>query len=107
MPRLARQQSVANTVVDLFQADQREINLQFIMVSNRDVAATTFRIWYSSGGAGQVDSDATHYDTPLPANDTIFICYPEGYKMAQNDVVRFMVPTSTVNVMLFGEKPIV
>lgn len=107
MPRLARQSSVANTVVDLFQAYQREINLQFLMVTNRDSSATTFRIWYSTGGAGQVDADASHYDTPLPANDTIFICWPENYRMAQNDTVRFSAPTSLVNVALFGEVPII
>lgn len=107
MPRLAKVQSVANTVVDLFQADQQKINLQFMMVANRGASATTFRIFYSSGGAGQVDSDATHYDTPLPANDTIFICWPENYQMTQADTVRVLAPTSTVNFMLFGEKPII
>jgi len=73
-----------------------------IVVSNRSVVSTTFRLGIAVAGAATDLKQYLAYDAPIDSNETI--TFTIGATLAATDVVRIYAVLATVSVNVFGEE---
>ncbi len=71
-----------------------------IVVANRSVVDTTFRIAVSPGGAGISDEHYLYFDTLIPGNDTFATTI--GITLEATDVIRVRATLATLSFNVFG-----
>jgi hypothetical protein len=90
----------ATTLTDVYTVPgATSTTISTISICNRSTA-TTFRISVAIAGAANTNAQYTHYDVPLPANDTLLIT--AGYTLATTDVLRVYAGSANVSVNVFG-----
>ena len=72
-----------------------------LAVCNQSIS-TTFRVAVRPAGATLTSSQYIVYDTPISANDTIFLTI--GTAVANTDVVTVYANTANVSFSLFGSE---
>ena len=71
-----------------------------ILVANRSATPTTFRISVAVAGAADSLEQYTHYDIPIPGNDTFGATI--GMTLGPADVVRVYATLATLSFNIFG-----
>ena len=71
-----------------------------ITVANRAATQRTFRISVRVAGAGADNKQYLAYDTPVPANDTVFLTL--GITLAATDVVTVYASAQDLSFNIFG-----
>jgi len=73
-----------------------------IVVCNRSLVPTTYRLGIAPAGAGTALQHYLAYDAPIDANETI--TFTLGLTLAATDVVRIYAVLATISVNVFGEE---
>lgn len=71
-----------------------------VVVCNRGVSATTFRISVAVAGAADATKQYLYYDCPIAANDTFAAAL--GITLATTDVFRVYAGNGNLSFNLFG-----
>lgn len=71
-----------------------------IVVCNQSATATSFRISVAVAGLADTAKQYTHYDIPIPGNDTYIVT--AGYTLATTDVIRVYNTLATCSFNIFG-----
>lgn len=73
-----------------------------LCIANLSAQATSFRVAIRPAGATLANQHYIAYDSPVAANDTIFLTL--GITMAATDVLSVYAGTATVAFSLFGSE---
>jgi len=103
MALLAQVSSVAGQNTAVFVAPFDGVILRSVLVNNRDGSATTFKLAFMRTLGDPASANWTHFDTPLPANDTYTYAPNGGLHLQNGATVVINAPTNTVNCHLFGD----
>ena len=77
-----------------------EAVISTIVVCNRGVGESTYRLSIRPGGVVQSNAHWVAYDVPLQGNDSVTLTL--GLTLQATDVVTFYTTTGDVSVSLFG-----
>lgn len=100
---LGQSAPAANTNTDLYAVPAATSTVcSSIMVANRGVSATTFRVAVRPAGVALDDEHFLYFDVELPGFDTF--AGTLGVTLAATDVVTVRAGNSNVSFSLFGEE---
>jgi hypothetical protein len=93
----------ATTETDLYETPaSTETVISSLVVCNRDVNDSSFRVSISAGGGATANEDYIYYDVPIPANDTFIATV--GFTMESGDVIRVYAADAVLSFSLFGQE---
>jgi hypothetical protein len=93
----------ATTLTDLFTVPAlTQAVLSSVIVCNRGVTATTFRISLAPAGAADATSQYLYYDVPIAKNNTFIATI--GITLATTDKVRIYAGNANLTFTLLGTK---
>lgn len=72
-----------------------------ILACNRGASDTTFRVWFSIGGAADADKQYAYFDRPLPAYET-FLVTAGMPSLSAGDLIRVYAGNGNVTFQAFG-----
>jgi hypothetical protein len=91
----------ATTLTDLYTVPSGKMTtISSITVCNRSATPTSFRLSVAPGGAADAVSQYTHYDVPIPGNETYIATI--GETLAATDKLRVYATLATLTASAFG-----
>jgi hypothetical protein len=100
---LGQSTPTATTNTDLYTVPSgKQTVCSTLVIANRSVSGTTFRIAVRPAGAALADQHYIAYDTTIAANDSIFLTL--GVTLAETDVVTVYTSANTLSFNLFGSE---
>lgn len=76
--------------------------LSTLAITNRGAAAATYRVAVRPAGATLADQHYLAYDTPINANDSVFLTI--GVTLAATDVITVYASTANFSFSAFGSE---
>lgn len=73
-----------------------------IIVCNRSITATSFRVGVDVNGAGDSNEDYIAYDVPIGANEVIALGH--GITLDASDLIRVYATLATLTFSVFGQE---
>jgi len=99
--KILGQTANASSEVDLYTVPGATSTvISSIVVCNRSVTATTFRIYVAIAGAAATNAQYLYYDVSLPGLDTFIATI--GATLATTDVLRVLSGNANVSFNAFG-----
>lgn len=98
---LAQSSPLATTSTDVYTVPAATSTvISTVTICNRGTSTIKFRMSVAIAGAVLANTQYTHYDVSVPANDTLALVM--GITLAATDVIRIYTDLATISVNVFG-----
>ncbi len=98
---LGQSNPLAVTLTDIYTVPALTTSVvSSIIIANRSVTPTTFRVSLAAAGAADNSKQYLFYDTPISGNDTITATL--GVSLATTDIVRVYATLASLSFTIMG-----